>query len=168
MFNKQMAPQTQATTAPREKLYTVPADINVALLHTIIAVTALRDVLTKETEALKMTKSALFLELQDEMVEVARRYETLVNALMDRPGELKNADAKLKSQLQRLQADFNIVTNENLQWIERMRAATEKLGERIMKSARTSAERQTQFAYGASGKMQRGASKVSIGTDERV
>lgn len=163
MFNKQAA----AKEPKREKHYTVPAEMNVAILHTIIAVTALRDVLTKETEALKQTNTAAFLELQDEKVEVARRYETLVNALMDRGAEIKTADAKLQDQLQRLQKDFSATSKENLQWIERMRAATEKLGERIMKSARRSAESQTQFAYGATGKMQRG-SKVSIGTDERV
>lgn len=163
MFNK----PTAAKETPREKHYTVPADINVAILHTIIAVTALRDVMTKEIDALRQSKTSLFLELQDEKVEVARRYETLVNDLMGRGAEIKAADAKLKEQLQRLQKDFSATAEENLEWIERMRSATEKLGERIMRSARKSAESQTQFAYGASGKMQRGG-KVSIGTDERA
>lgn len=151
----------------REKHYTVPADVNVALLHTIIAVTALKDVLSRETDALKATKTALFIELQDEKVEVARRYELLVNNLMDRPLELKKADSKLKAQLQRLQGDFSAVSSENLTWIKRMEGATKKLGETIMRSARESAEIKTQFAYGSSGKMQRG-NKALIGLDERA
>lgn len=151
----------------REKHYTVPSDVNVALLHTIIAVTALRDVLIRETDALKATKTALFFELQDEKVEVARRYELLVNNLMDRGAELKKADRKLKEQLQRLQGDFSSVSNENLTWIRRMENATKQLGETIMRSARASAETKTQFAYGSSGKMQRG-NKALIGVDERA
>lgn len=151
----------------REKHYTVPADINVALLHTIIAVTALRDVLLKEVDALQQTKTSLFLELQNEKVEVARRYETLVNDLMARGAELKKADPKLKSQLERLQGDFSKVAKDNIYWIERMKNATQRLGDTIMKSARKSAEDQTRFAYGASGKMQRGT-KALIGLDERA
>lgn len=151
----------------REKHYTVPAEVNVALLHTIIAVTALRDVMQRETAALKECKTRLFLELQDEKVEVAKRYELLVNNLMDRGAEIKKADQKLKDQLQRLQGDFSKVAAENLQWIERMKGATEKLGETIMRSARRSAESQTQFAYGSSGKMQRG-NKALIGVDEKA
>jgi hypothetical protein len=155
------------TYEPREKLYTVPADINVVLLHTIIAVTALRDVLLKENDALAKSKTSLFLEYQDEKVEVARRYEILVNALMDRGKEAKAADAKLKDQLQRLQGDFSIVCKRNIELIERMKNATAQLGERIVKSARKSADAATQFAYGSSGKMQRGT-KSTIGLNERV
>ena len=152
---------------PTEKKYTVPSDINVAILHTIIAITALRDVLTKENEALELSKSRLFLDLQDEKVEVARRYETLVNALMDRGAEVKVADMKLRDQLQRLQDDFSKVAKRNLELLERMKNATQRLGECIMKSARKSAETATQFAYGSSGHMQRG-NKASLGLNERA
>ena len=70
MFNdKTYNPQTAAP-----KAYTPPADINVALLHTIIAVTALRDVLLKENDALEASKTAAFLELQDEFRAIALRY----------------------------------------------------------------------------------------------
>lgn len=160
MFDKKMEP-------PREKHYTVPADINVALLHTIIAVTALRDVLIKETEALKQCKTNLFLEYQDEKVEVARRYELLVNGLMERGAEIKKADPKLKEQLQRLQGDFSIVAKANIEAIERMKNTTAKLADRIMSVAKKSAESMTQFAYGSSGKMQKG-NKTTIGLNERA
>lgn len=162
MFNKTLETQTTAT-----KSYTPPADINVALLHTIIAVTALRDVLLKENEALEASKTAEFLDLQDEKVEVARRYEILVNHLMDNGAETKAADSKLKAQLQRLQGDFSAVCHRNLELIERMKNATEKLGECIMKSARKTAEAATQFAYGSSGKMQKG-NRATIGVEERA
>lgn len=160
MFNKKIEP-------PREKHYTPPTDINVAILHTIIAVTALRDVLIKETEALRECKTSLFLDYQDEKVEVARRYETLVNALMARGPEIKAADPKLKEQLQRLQGDFSEVARANLEAIERMKNTTSKLAERIMSAAKKSAESMTQFAYGSSGKMQKG-NKTTIGVNERA
>ncbi len=161
MFNKS---NDQVSVA---KPYTPPADINVAILHTIIAVTALRDVLTKENEALEASKTKVFLELQDEKVEAARRYELLVNHLMDNGADTKNADTKLKAQLQRLQGDFSAVCQRNLELIERMKNATEKLGECIMKSARKTAEAATQFAYGSSGKMQKG-NRATIGVEERA
>lgn len=159
--NKTYDPQAAA------KPYTPPADINVAILHTIIAVTALRDVLIKENEALEASKTSLFLELQDEKVDAARRYEILVSHLMDNGEKTKAADQKLKDQLQRLQGDFSAVCQRNLALIERMKNATERLGECIMRSARKTAEAATQFAYGSSGKMQKGT-RATIGLEERV
>lgn len=147
--------------------YKVPSDINVALLHTIIAVTALRDVMIKENEALSLSSTMAFMALQDEKVDAARRYEKLVMALMDRAPEVKSADEKLKEQLQRLQDSFGEVAAENRTHIERMKNATKMLGERIMKGAREQAEKQSQFAYGASGKMQKGG-KTLMGLDERA
>lgn len=161
MFNQKIAAGAAAQG------YTVPADMNVAILHTIIAVTALRDVLLKETDALKQTKTSLFLELQEDKVEVARRYELLVSNLMGRGADIKNADVKLKDQLQRLQEDFSKVSAENLQWIKRMENATKRLGETIINSARRAAESQTQFAYGAGGTMHK-PNKTMIGVDERA
>ncbi len=162
MFNQK---STAEKAAPQG--YTVPVDTNVAILHTIIAVTALRDVLIKETEALKESKTSLFLELQEEKVEVARRYEILVSNLMSRGAEIKKADVKLKDQLQRLQEDFSKVSAENIEWIKRMENATKRLGETIMNSARKAAESQTQFAYGSGGTMQK-PNKTMIGLDERA
>lgn len=147
--------------------YKVPADINVALLHTIIAVTALRDVMIKENEALELSSTPAFMDLQEEKVDAARRYELLVSSLMDRAADIKLADEKLKEQLQRLQTSFGEVATANRNHIERMRNATQLLGDRIMKSARVEAERQNQFAYGSSGKMQKGT-KTLIGVDERA
>lgn len=162
MFNRKQQAET-----PTTKNYAPPADVNVAILHTIIAVTTLRDVLLKETAALKESNSALFLSLQDEKVEAARRYELLVNTLMDRGADVKAADPKLKERMQRLQEDFSKTAEENLAYIRRMENATKMLGETIMAAARKSAQDQTQFAYGASGKMQRG-NKALIGLDERA
>jgi hypothetical protein len=147
--------------------YKVPADINVAILHTVIAVTALRDVMIKENEALERSSTRAFMDLQEEKVDAARRYELLVTTLMDRAAELKTADEKMKDQLQRLQGSFGDVAAKNKENIERMRNATQLLGDRIMKSARDEAERMNQFAYGASGKMQRGT-KALMGLDERA
>jgi len=149
------------------KGYKVPDDINVALLHTIIAVTALRDIMLKENEALGCANTSAFLALQEEKMETALRYETLVNALMNRKDDIKSAEDNLKKQLERLQESFGSVAAENRTLIDRMRNATQRLADRIMKSARAEAEKQTQFAYGASGKMQKGT-KATIGLNERA
>jgi hypothetical protein len=147
--------------------YKVPDDINVALLHTIIAVTALRDVMIRENETLEKSNTRAFMAMQDEKLEVARRYDVLVSTLMGRAGDIKAADPKLKQQLERLQESFGETAKLNRERIERMRNATKLLGDRIMKCARQEAETMTQFAYGSNGKMQRGG-KASIGTDERA
>ena len=163
MFSKNTDSKKVATPG----VYTPPADINVALLHTIISVTALRDVMLKENDALAHASTRAFMELQEEKVGAARRYELLVNNLMDRPDDVKRADMKLKEQLQRLQGSFGDVAKTNRDSIERMKNATKLLGERIMKSARRDIEKQSQFAYGSSGMMQKG-SKTVIGVDERA
>ncbi len=151
----------------KDKNYTVPSDINMALTHTILAVNALADVLVRETAALKETKTKAFMDLQDEKVDAGRRYELLVTNLMERGSAVKKADPKLKSRLQSFQAHFGEIAAENLKWLDRMKNATGRLGETIMREARKSAQKQTQFAYGASGTMQKG-NKALIGFDERA
>lgn len=141
-------------------------DINIVLKDLIITVTALRDVLLRENDALDHTNSRAFMDIQDEKVAVARRYETLMTNLLDRT-DIKSADPKLKQQLLSLETGFSGVMKENMAKLERMKSATEKLGERIMKSARKSAESIGHFAYGAGGTMQRGV-KSTIGVSEQA
>ena len=140
--------------------------INVLLKDLIVTITALRDVLLKENDALEHSNSRAFLDMQEEKVAVARRYEMLMNDLLTRE-EIKSADPQLKKQLLSLEKGFTEVMKENLTRLERMKNATEKLGERIMKSARKSAESMTQFAYGSAGTMQKG-NKASIGVSEQA
>jgi hypothetical protein len=142
------------------------AAINATIRDLIVTVTDLRNVLLKENDALDNTNTRAFLEMQDEKVSVARRYEGLMTELLSRE-DLKSADPKLKAQLLSIEEGFTKVMKENLIKIDRMKNATEKLGERIMKSARKSAESMTQFAYGAGGTMQRG-NKATIGVSEQA
>ena len=142
------------------------AAINTTLRELIITITALRDVLLKENDALEHSNTRAFLAVQDEKVTVARRYEALMGELLARE-DLKFADPALKKQLLSIEEGFTKVMKENLIKLDRMKNATEKLGERIMKSARKSAESMTQFAYGAGGTMQRG-NKATIGVSEQA
>ncbi len=141
-------------------------DINQMLKNLIITITALRDVLIRENDALAHTNTRAFMDIQDEKVTVARRYEGLMNALLERD-DLKTADPKLQAQLLFLEEGFTLVMKDNLVRLERMKNATEKLSERIMRSARKSAESMTQFAYGSGGTMQKG-NKASIGVSEQA
>lgn len=142
------------------------AAINTMMRELIVTITALRDVLIKENDALDHSNSRAFLAMQDEKVTVARRYEALMSELLART-DLKSADPALKQQLLSIEAGFTRVMKENLVKLDRMKNATEKLGERIMKSARKSAESMTQFAYGSGGTMQRG-NKATIGVSEQA
>lgn len=142
------------------------AAVNNALRELIVTVTALRDVLLKENDALDHSNTRAFLAMQDEKVTVARRYEALMTELLSRE-DIKSADPALKQQLLSIESGFTAVMKENLTKLDRMKGATEKLGERIMKSARKSAESMTQFAYGSGGTMQRGT-KATIGVSEQA
>jgi len=164
MFSKSAEKKTFGKK-PEAQTQPAPA-LNQLLKDLIIAVTALRDVLLKENDALAHSNSRAFIDMQEEKVTVARRYEMLMSSLLERD-DLKTADNALKNQLLSVEKDFTDVMQENLVRLERMKNATEKLGERIMKSARKSAESMTQFAYGAGGTMQRG-NKATIGVSEQA
>lgn len=173
MFFKPAEKKTFGTRPAPENAATAPApapapvaDINTMMRNLILTVTALRDVLIRENEALDQSNSRAFLALQDEKVAVARRYEGLMMNLMDR-SDIKSADPKLKQQLLAMEQGFSGVMKENLTKLTHMKNATEKLGERIMKSARKSADSVGQFAYGASGTMQKGVT-TTIGVSEQA
>lgn len=140
--------------------------VNNAMRELIVTITALRDVLLKENDALDHTNTRAFLAIQDEKVTIARKYEALMTDLLSR-ADLKTADPAIKQQLLSIETGFTTVMKDNLTKLDRMKNATEKLGERIMKSARKSAESMTQFAYGSGGTMQKGT-KATIGVSEQA
>jgi hypothetical protein len=168
MFFKTPERKFGTKTAPsRPGLPAATSGINMALKDVITAITNLRDALIKENEALDHANSRAFMDLQDEKVACARRYEAAMNALLDHKDTVNQCDPRLKSILLSLEKGFAKVMADNLVKLERMKGATEKLGERIMRSARKSVETQTQFAYGSSGTMQRGV-KASMGLSEQA
>lgn len=162
------APKKPFGTKPAAIMAAVPDSkpINVLLKDLIVTITALRDVLLKENDALENTNSRAFMDIQDEKLTVARKYEVLMSDLLSRD-DIKNADPEIKKQLLTLEKGFTTVMQENFTRLDRMKRATEGLGERIMKSARKSAENMTQFAYGATGSMQKG-NKATIGLSEQA
>lgn len=166
MLFKQVEKKKTFGTKPASSPAANSAAVNATMRELIVTITALRDVLLKENDALDHSNSRAFLAMQDEKVTVARRYEVLMSDLLSRD-DVKSADPALKQQLLSIEAGFTRVMKENLVKLDRMKNATEKLGERIMKSARKSAESMTQFAYGSGGTMQRG-NKATIGVSEQA
>ncbi|MFA5592497.1 MAG: hypothetical protein WC989_04205 [Micavibrio sp.] len=144
----------------------VTGDVNKLLRALIVAVTNLRDVLLRENDALDHSNSQAFMDLQDEKVAIARHYEGLMVSLLNRT-DLQTADTRLRSQLLSLEEGFSTVMKDNMEKLERMRGATERLGEQIMSAARKSAENMSQFAYGSAGTMQKGG-KATIGLSEQA
>ncbi len=142
-------------------------DINITLRQALTAVMDLSLILEQETAALKASQTSVFLELQDQKMAAAQKYEGLVSSLMSYGADIKNADPRLKERLQTMQSHFSVVLTENLKWMEQMKQATQRLGSRIMLGARKSLEKQTQGTYGSTGKMQN-SGKAIIGLDERV
>jgi hypothetical protein len=166
LFNKPAQKKTFGTKLAAPQAPASNGHINILLKELMVTITALRDVLLKENDALAHSNSRAFLAIQDEKVAVARKYEGLMTELLSRD-DIKNADPQIKKQLLSLEQGFTDVMKDNMTRLERMKGATEKLGERIMKSARKSAEGMTQFAYGAAGTMQKGT-KATIGLSEQA
>ena len=143
----------------------LPSDPNKAMQEMMSTIDLLRHKMVEETDALNEANTALFMDLQDEKIEISRLYLDSMQDLLSRKDELKNADPSLKDRLEAARADFAVITKNNLAALEKMGRGMKCLEERIMVSARKSAKEQSQFAYGSNGHFQEGL-KSSIGINE--
>ena len=85
------------------------AQLNALLKDLIVTITALRDVLLRENDALGHSNTAAFMEIQEEKVATARKYEALMVELMSRE-DIRNADPAIKKQLFSLEQGFTART----------------------------------------------------------
>ena len=114
-----------------------------------------------------LVNTALFMELQDDKIIVARTYLNGMKELLSRTEELKKADPALKASLTEKRENFAVVAKENLNAIKTMSGGMKRLEERIIQTARKEADKENKFAYGANGYLQNGVAS-RIGVNERV
>lgn len=135
-----------------------------AMQEMMTIIDRLRDCIERETNALKDTDTAHFLELQDEKINVARDYMEGITQIMARKEEMKKASPKLIQRLEEMRVTFSDIVHENHAAINRMKNGMKRLGERIMENARETARREEEFVYSPNGKMRSG-SRATIGVN---
>lgn len=162
---KSRKPKQKKTTAEENREIVLSNDPNKAIQEMMETIDCLRIVMQEETSALDDTDTNRFFSLQDRKVDAARDYESGMAQMLSRKDEIKAADPALKARLEEMRGNFASIAEANLHALDRMTNGTKKLGERIMRAARREAEREQQFAYGASGHLQNGG-KATMGINE--
>lgn len=145
----------------------LPKNPNAAMIEMMYIIDNFRTVMVKESEALEGADAPAFLDLQDEKLFAARKYERGISELLERKDEIRAADPSLHNRLQAMQHGFHETTTRNLDGLERMKNGTQRLHEKIMIAARDAAMNEQRFAYGSAGTMQNGG-RATIGLSEQV
>lgn len=146
----------------------LPKDTNTALRTVMGTVKKLGALYEEETKALHASKTNDFLEIQKKKIIIARDYENGMTQIMARQKELKTADPAVKNKLKAMYAEFQEISNRNMQAIERMQRCTERLGNTIRNAAIKSAQSQRAYSYGDNGALTNAAQRkiVSSGLSE--
>jgi hypothetical protein len=157
-----MKKQTQAAT--QETL--LSHDPAKAMQEMMQAIDALRNIYVEETIALKAADTKAFFGVQDRKIEAAQNYHAGITEAMARKDELLQAHPQMKSLFRRKQEEFSKIADENLEALDRMRRTVDRLGNRIMRSARDSAMRDG-VSYSARGDLSGYKNKpVTMGLNE--
>lgn len=145
--------------------FTLSDNPDKAMNEMMEAINSLRDVYIEETDALLKIDTMKFLQLQDKKISAARNYQSGVSQILQRRDEFKNATPATREELKKKQEEFSMLTNANLDALERMHKTVKRLGERIMSAARETAEKRSPN-YSARGNMSKNKRGVSIGINE--
>ena len=145
--------------------FVLAQDPNQAMLEMMQALDALRTVYIDENSALTSADTRRFMELQERKLEAAQHYHDTAAQVIERRDELKSADPALRRKLKDMHTDFSLMTETNLSGLERMNKSIKRLSERVVKSARDTAIRDTSH-YGRKGTLNRNDRPVSMGVNE--
>lgn len=160
-----MAP-VKTTPKPAAKAGYNPADANRAVQDVLKTIDAVHSVYAEENAALDAADTRKFMEIQDRKIEAVRKYQADITELMARKDEIKSRlDPRLSHILKMKQEEFDALTRENLEHLERMRKCAERMGKRIIQAARETAKKDT-HAYGAQGHLAYADRRASIGINE--
>lgn len=148
--------------------YALPAAPRAAVEEMITIIGDLQDIYTRETDALKSSDTNGFLDLQENKVIIARRYENGIAQILGRKEEIKLVDQSLKNKLTRMQEKFSRLAHENKDALKRMQRTTERLGETIRHAAKDAIQNRVATSYSAQGALNKGGQKgsVSVGIQE--
>lgn len=157
--------EAQTQTPPDNQL--LSSDPEKAMQEMMETIDSLRDVYVRETDALESVDTKAFLDIQEEKLSAAKRYQMNVEQMLARREELKEVNPLLRKRLEEMQAEFAELSKKNVEALERMQRTTDRLGDTIRDAAKEAAKKNNAFSYGESGTMH-GAEKksVSMGVSE--
>ncbi len=143
------------------------ADPNKAMQEMMDMIDHMRGVYENETEALERFDAKGFLAVQEDKLQATNAYRAGVEDIIRRKAEMRNADANLKRQIERMQNDFAELSVKNQSALKQMQKTMERLGETVQKVAKDAVNKQNAFSYGDSGRLNANDKKrVSIGVSE--
>ena len=111
----------------------------------------LREVYERETDALLRSDAKEFMAMQEEKLDVARKYQSGIGQMLERKDEMKSVDPDMRTKLENMQQEFSGLAQENMQALERMRRCMDTLGTTLRKAATDAAKKDRTFAYTANG-----------------
>lgn len=142
-------------------------DPNKAMQEMMDMIDDLRRIYEAETAALESSNPKSFMELQDEKLNAAHRYERGVAQILARKTEMKSVDSTLKARLEAMQKDFVEMSYKNIKAIERMQRTTSRLGDTIRNAAKQAVKEQRTVNYTESGRVNsHGQKSLSMGISE--
>lgn len=133
--------------------YKLSARPQKAMQEMMETIDTLRNVYERETNALKASDAKSFLAMQDEKLEIARRYQSGISQILKRKDEMKSVDPDMRAKLETMQKEFSELTHENMKALERMNRTMNSLGNTLQKAVAEATRKDRTFAYTAQGRV---------------
>lgn len=137
-----MTPPSEATL-----LSGSPEKALVAMLGIMIN---LKEVYSKEVQAMRARDLSAFLRLQPKKEAYTRDYEMLAKEIQARSLSIKKEDIRLRERLIAEQQELKVLAEESLSWCNRMAESARRVQQRLIESARESLQKD-KANYQASG-----------------
>lgn len=153
--------------AEQGKKLVLSADPEKAMQQMMDTIDALRRIYVEENAALDTSDTKTFMRLQDRKIKAALNYQTGAEQLRARREDIARLGSGTRKKLIDKQEEFSGVMAENLKAIDRLRRGVQRLNDRIMTSARESAQKNN-ANYSRSGLLNKNERPVSIGLSESV
>ena len=141
--------ETDISNAPK-----LSPEPNKAIQEMMDIIDALRHVMEEETSVLEASDARGFLEIQDRKFQAYKDYQSGVQQMLDNKDAMKAAHQSLRQRLEDMRINFQKTAQTNTDAIERMQKGMQRLGDRIMSSARENAKKEQQLVYSAQGHME--------------
>lgn len=130
---------------------------------------ALKQILEKETTALKSSDIHAAVSCQHEKILLVRQYEALVKEARNNAAILKQSTSGAKEGLIALQNEMQESAGANKRALGNSKKSVERLVNRMMEVIRKSVQSDTQVSYGSTGRVDDGGGRrVAMNIDETL
>lgn len=147
-----------------------PKDMNAALNDAMTSVQKLGTIYTTETNALNTMDQEAFSNIQAKKLDATKTYQDIMASILRHKGDIQKADPAIKEKIRAVYADFKKKSQQNIEALNRMERATQRLGNTLRNAAIREAQKDRKYSYGATGSIPVKANRraVSSGLSETV